>query len=475
MEQYVSFVNLKKEKGNMMTNTIPVEKNKDYRVKIEDLSRDGVGVCKVENFTIFVADSAIGDVCDIKILKVKKNYAFGKIIKIIEPSKDRVEPICEFSKRCGGCQLQHLSYQSQLEFKTKKVKECLERLGGFQNVDVLPTIGAKNVLNYRNKCQFPVGMGKDGDLNIGFYSARSHNIVDVEGCHIQHPINDKIIQIIRGFLSENNISIYNEESGKGLIRHIITRIGFITGEIMVCIVINGDKLPLWDKLVDKLKDIEGMTSIVININKKKTNVIMGEKVKTLWGKDYITDYIGDIKFEISPLSFYQVNPEQTEVLYKKAIEFAQLNENDTVFDIYCGIGTISLFIAKKVKSVIGVEIVPEAIEDAKHNAEINGIKNAEFIAGPAEVVIPEIYKKGKRANVVVVDPPRKGCDIKVIDTIINMNPERIVYVSCDPASLARDVKILCENGFEIGKVQPVDQFIMSEHIETVCLLNRVNI
>ena len=455
-----------------MNNICPVEKNKDYFMEITDIGNEGEGIGKIDGFTVFVKDALPSEKIKVRITKVNKSFAFGRLMEIIEPSKHRVEPKCPVYKRCGGCSLQHLSYDEQLKFKTKKVKDVLERIGGFENADVNDAIGMENPFHYRNKAQFPVREGKNG-VEIGFYAPRSHNVIDIESCLIQHPLNDKIIRLIREFIKEENISVYNETTGKGLIRHIVTRIGYVTKEVLICIVINGKSIPKKERLIKKLSEVEGLKGIVLNINTKNTNVILSRETKVLWGQGFITDYIGDVKFEISINSFYQVNPVQTKVLYSKALELAGLTGNENVFDIYCGIGTISLFLAKKAKKVIGVEIVEQAIEDAKRNAKINGITNAEFIAGSAEEVIPKLYEEGITADVVVVDPPRKGCDEAVLDTIIKMQPKRVVYVSCDPSTFARDLKVLCSNGYEKGTAQPVDQFCHSGHVETVCLLSKL--
>ena len=454
-----------------MNNICPVEKNKDYFMEITDIGNEGEGIGKIDGFTVFVKDALPSEKIKVRITKVNKSFAFGRLMEIIEPSKHRVEPKCPVYKRCGGCSLQHLSYDEQLKFKTKKVKDVLERIGGFENADVNDAIGMENPFHYRNKAQFPVREGKNG-VEIGFYAPRSHNVIDIESCLIQHPLNDKIIRLIREFIREENVSVYNETTGKGLIRHIVTRIGYVTKEVLICIVINGKSIPKKERLIKKLSEVEGLKGIVLNINTKNTNVILSRETKVLWGQGFITDYIGDVKFEISINSFYQVNPVQTKVLYSKALELAGLTGNENVFDIYCGIGTISLFLAKKAKKVIGVEIVEQAIEDAKRNAKINGITNAEFIAGSAEEVIPKLYAEGITADVVVVDPPRKGCDEAVLDTIIKMQPKRVVYVSCDPSTFARDLKVLCSNGYAKGTAQPVDQFCHSGHVETVVGLHR---
>ncbi|MCI1959869.1 MAG: 23S rRNA (uracil(1939)-C(5))-methyltransferase RlmD [Clostridia bacterium] len=449
----------------------PVEKNKDYFIEINDIGNDGEGIGKINEFTVFVKNVLPGEKVKIKILKVKKHFAYGKVLEILTYSKNRIEPLCQVAKRCGGCTLQHLRYSAQIDFKTKKVYDALTRIGKFNNPDVKKCIGMENPYNYRNKAQYPVGEYKDG-LRIGFYAGRSHEIIDNNNCIIQHKANSKIIEIIRNFIQTENISAYNEETGNGLIRHVMTRIGFYTDEILVCIVINAKRLPKEEKLIENLRKIDGLRGIILNINTEKTNVILGRKNIVIWGRDYITDYIGDVKFNISVRSFYQVNPVQTKVLYETALNYAELNGNENVLDLYCGIGTISLFLAQKAKKVIGVEIVPQAIEDAKKNAQINNIQNAEFICGASEEVVPEIYKKGFKADVIVVDPPRKGCDIEVINTILKMKPKKVVYVSCDPATLSRDLKILCEDSYTISKIQPVDQFCFSTHVETVVLMSR---
>ena len=458
---------------------VTLVKNENYQVLIEDMGNDGEGIGHVQGMTVFIKDAVVGDLAEVKIVKVKKNIAYGRLMKLITPSPYRVEPVCDKAKRCGGCTMQQVSYEQQLEYKWNKVKNCLQRIGKMENVEAImekPAYGMNNPFHYRNKAQFPVGRDKNGDVVIGFYAGRSHDIIDTESCAIGAPVNDQIVAIVRSFIEDNHISTYDEETGRGLVRHILIRVGFTTKEIMVCLVTNGNKLPHSEILIDELVKVDGMTSICLNVNMENTNRILGDKCITLWGQSYITDYIGDIKYQISPLSFYQVNPVQTNVLYNKALEYADLSGDETVWDMYCGIGTISLFLAQKAKKVYGVEIVPQAIDDARHNAEINGITNAEFFVGKAEEVVPDIYKKGgdgSHADVVVVDPPRKGCDQVLLDTLVHMAPERIVYVSCDPATLARDVKILQEKGYEAKKVAVVDQFCHSGHVETVVLLSQL--
>ncbi|NSW89527.1 MAG: 23S rRNA (uracil(1939)-C(5))-methyltransferase RlmD [Firmicutes bacterium] len=451
-----------------------VEKNEDYVLEITDVNHEGQGVGHINGFAVFVDGALIGEKVKIKIIKVLKNYGVGKLLEIQRPSPVRTKPFCPVYKRCGGCSLQHMDYNAQLEFKTKLVKETLKRIGKINNADVLvqDTIGMKYPLKYRNKAQYPVGM-KNGRPVIGFYAKRSHDIIDGGNCDIQEPVGNIIREIFRRFIEENKISVYDEISHKGLIRHLMIRSGFRTGEIMVVIVINGTDLPQKRNLVNSLlTGVPAIESIVLNINTSKTNVILGEKNIKIYGKDTITDYIGNFKFHISPLSFFQVNPVQTEVLYNKALEFASLSGSETVFDLYCGTGTIALFMAQKAKKVYGVEVVEEAVADARNNACANGVHNVEFIAGEVEKVIPELYENGVRADVVVVDPPRKGCDASLLETIVHMGPERIVYVSCNPATLARDLMYLEERGYRMGEVQPVDMFPWTVHTESVARIER---
>lgn len=453
------------------------KKNQIVEIYIDDIGNEGEGIGHIDGYALFLKDAVIGDRVRAKIIKTKKNYGFARVEEILEPSKDRVEPKCPVARPCGGCTLQHLSYDKQLEYKFNKVKNCLERIGGLSGIEkkMEPIYGMEDPFYYRNKAQFPVGTDKEGNLVTGFYAGRTHSIIDCTHCAIQHPVNEKILLKVLDYMKENGILAYDEKIHKGLVRHIVTRVGFVTGEIMVCFVINGQKKDLrnLDRLVDSLKEIKGMTSICINVNKEKTNRILGNKIQEVYGPAYIHDYIGNVKYQIGPLSFFQVNPKQTKVLYEKALEYAQLNGEETVWDLYCGIGTISLFLAQKAKQVYGVEIVKEAIDDARLNARMNHIDNATFFVGKAEEVLPEEYKKhGVYADVIVVDPPRKGCDKKLLDTMVKMEPKRIVYVSCDPATLARDVKVLGENGYQVEKVSVVDQFSHSSHVESVVLMSR---
>lgn len=446
-------------------------KNDLVTLEIEDCGIDGEGIGKADGFTVFVKDAVIGDTVTAKIIKAKKNYGYGRLMEVLKPSPYRVEPKCEFARQCGGCQLQALSYDQQLVFKTNKVKGHLERIGGFTDIPMEPIIGMDELFHYRNKAQFPVGRNKEGKIVTGFYAGRTHNIIENRDCALGVAENKEVLDCVIAHMEKYGIEPYNEATGKGLVRHVLIRYGYFTKEVMVCLILNGNKIPKEEQLVKSLCEIPGMTSITINVNKKHSNVILGEEIRLLWGQEYITDRIGDISYQISPLSFYQVNPMQTQKLYAKALEYADLHGEETVWDLYCGIGTISLFLAQKAKFVRGVEIVPAAIENAKENAKLNGLENTEFFVGKAEEVLPREYKKnGVYADVIVVDPPRKGCDETLLETMIEMNPDRIVYVSCDSATLARDLKYLCERGYELRKVCPVDQFGMTVHVETVCQL-----
>ena len=448
-------------------------KNDLVTLEIEDCGIDGEGIGKADGFTVFVKDAVIGDTVTAKIIKAKKNYGYGRLMEVLKPSPYRVEPKCEFARQCGGCQLQALSYDQQLVFKTNKVKGHLERIGGFTDIPMEPIIGMDELFHYRNKAQFPVGRNKEGKIVTGFYAGRTHNIIENRDCALGVAENKEVLDRVIAHMEKYGIEPYNEATGKGLVRHVLIRYGYFTKEVMVCLILNGNKIPKEEQFVKSLCEIPGMTSITINVNKKRSNVILGEEICLLWGQEYITDRIGDISYQISPLSFYQVNPMQTQKLYAKALEYADLHGEETVWDLYCGIGTISLFLAQKAKFVRGVEIVPAAIENAKENAKLNGLENTEFFVGKAEEVLPREYKKnGVYADVIVVDPPRKGCDETLLETMVEMNPDRIVYVSCDSATLARDLKYLCERGYELRKVCPVDQFGMTVHVETVVLLSQ---
>ena len=466
-----------------------MQKNEIVKVKIEDIGVGGEGIGKVDGYTLFIKDAIIGDVVEAKVMKAKKNYGYARLMKVLTPSKDRIEEaVCPMAKKCGGCQIQEMKYPAQLAFKESKVRGNLERIGEVPGelLDQImhPVVGmdeeGMQPFRYRNKAQFPIGTDKDGRVTAGFYAGRTHSIIRNTDCVLGVEVNGEILNCILDFMEEFEIPAYDEVKHKGLVRHVLLRYGFKTDEIMVCLVINGKTIPHCHDLVGRLRQIPGMTSITLSSNTAKTNVIMGDTIRLLWGQEFITDYIGEIKYQISPLSFYQVNPVQTEKLYGLALDYAGLTGNETVWDLYCGIGTISLFLAKKAKQVYGVEIVPQAIDDARNNAKINDITNAEFYVGKAEEVLPEYYKEYEKthngeaahADVIVVDPPRKGCEESLLQTIVDMQPEKVVYVSCDSATLARDVKFLRANGYELKDVTPVDQFPHTVHVETVVLLSQ---
>ena len=449
-----------------------VEKNEIYKVHIEDIGHNGEGIGRINGFTVFVEGGVPGDDLRVRIELVKKNYAMGKLIELVTPSSNRITPICPIADTCGGCQTQHIEYTEQLRLKTNIVKANIERIGKLEGVLIHDALGMEAPSRYRNKAQFPVG-NLDKQVAIGFYKKGTHEIVNTSSCYIQHEVNDRIVEVLRQYMEQYKVSAFDDATGVGLIRHILTKVGFTTGEIMVVLITNGRKIPHQQELIQALtREIPGIRSIVQNINMKKTNRILGDECITLFGEDKIVDYIGILKFHISALSFFQVNPMQTKVLYEKALEYAGLTGEETVFDVYCGIGTISLFLAQKAKKVYGIEIVDAAIEDAKENARINGIENTEFFVGKAEEVVPRLYKKGITADVVVVDPPRKGCEQEVLDTMVKMNPKRVVYVSCNPSTLARDLKYLDERGYKTVEVQPVDMFPHTTHVEVVVLIER---
>ena len=520
-----------------------MKKNDIFELEITDMGTDGEGIGHYDGMTFFVKDALIGDVITARVTKLKKNYGYARVEEIKTPSTFRIEPKCALHKRCGGCQIQALSYEKQLEFKNDKVRNNLMRIGGFSedelSAKMAPPVGIDDPYRYRNKAQFPVGRDKDGNIITGFYASRSHNIIPVDDCMLGVPVNKEILDIIKAWMNEYGIEPYDEVSRTGLVRHVLIRYGFTSKQIMVCLVINGDGLDskrrvenvnvscadsgkitdkrdrdrasynATDTLCERLSKIDGMTSISYNINKENTNVILGKKTVCIWGRSYIEDTIHllsypdftpqgtGITYQISPQSFYQVNPKQTEKLYSTALEFAGLTGKESVWDLYCGIGTISLFLSQRAKKVYGVEIVPQAIDDAKNNAKINGITNAEFFVGKAEEVLPEFYADAKKnitkgseaikpevpaakytdeadmltPDVIVVDPPRKGCDEKCLGTMLKMEPQRIVYVSCDSATLARDLKILCEEKYELVKWQAFDQFSHTGHIETIVKLS----
>ncbi|WP_349407052.1 23S rRNA (uracil(1939)-C(5))-methyltransferase RlmD, partial [Clostridium perfringens] len=445
-----------------------VEKNKEYIFDIISQGYEGEGIAKIDNkYPIFIEGALKGEKVKVRIVKVNKNFAYGKLMEVLEASEERVNPPCAIYKRCGGCKLQHASYKAQLDFKWDRVKDCVSKIGKLDPSIVKYPLGMEEPWRYRNKVQLPIGL-INGEVKIGFFAPRSHDIIDMESCLIQDEIGDKVVKLTREWIEKFNIRPYNvdgEYDEKGIVRHIMIRRGFTTNEVMVVLVTNGEKLPHKEEFVDLMvKNIPGIKSVIQNINSKKTNVILGLESKTLWGEDTISDYIGDFRFNISPLSFFQVNPIQTEVLYDKALEYANLTGNEEVFDAYCGTGTITLFLSQKAKKVYGVEIIPQAIDNAWINAKENKVENVEFFVGESEVVIPDLINKGVKADVVVVDPPRKGCDKKLLDAITHIDAKKIVYVSCDPSTLGRDLKVLEENGYKTLEVQPVDMFPNTAHI-----------
>lgn len=456
-----------------------MEKNAIVRLDIEDMTEDGEGIGKADGYPVFVRDAVIGDTVQARVVKAGKTYGYGRLMEVLTPSPDRAVPRCPVSGPCGGCQLQQISYEAQLSFKKRKVESSLRRIGGLTDIQVLPVIGMENPWEYRNKCQVPVREDASGRIQMGFYAGRSHRIVETPHCFLADPVNERILALVRSHMEGLRIRPYNEQTGKGLVRHVLIRRAMSSGEILVCLILNGKKLPGADLLISSLREIPGMTSVSVNINTRRDNVILGPETVNLFGPGYIRDRIGDITFRISPESFYQVNPVQTEKLYQTALSAAGLTGNETVWDLYCGIGTISLFLARHAAKVYGVEIVPAAVENARANAADNGITNAEFHQGRAEQVFPayckqELARSGRmpEADVIVVDPPRKGCDAILLQTILQMAPRRIVYVSCNAATLARDLKILTAGGYAVRMVQPVDMFPQTVGIETVALLTR---
>lgn len=457
-------------KVDKMSQTIPVKKNDYIDVEFVDLTHEGQGVAKIDGFPVFVPGGLPGEYAQIKILNVKKNYGYGKLIEIKEKSPYRVEIPKEDMHKYGGCQLHHMSYEGQLQFKQNLVEQTLTRIGKLQDVNIHPIIGMEQPFHYRNKAQVPVGE-RNGRLITGFYKPRTHEIIDTDESVIHMEAINDAIKIVKEICSELGVAAYNEEAHTGVLRHIMARFGRKTDELMIVLITRTEKLPHREEIVGKIvAALPNVKSIVHNVNPKRTNVILGEKTQVLWGQDVIYDYIGNVKFAISPRSFYQVNPVQTKVLYDKALAYAGLTGEEIVFDAYCGIGTISLFLAQQAKKVYGVEVVPDAINDAKKNADLNGITNVEFTVGEAEVVIPNWAEEGIHADVIVVDPPRKGCDAALLKTIIEMKPKRVVYVSCNPATLARDLGILEAGGYQTLEVQPVDMFPMTMHVECCALL-----
>lgn len=450
----------------------PVETGKTYTIDITGLGHSGEGVGRYQDFTVFVPDALPGETVAAAITTVKKTYAIGRLQAVYTPSPHRVAPACGIYQECGGCQLQHLSYQEQLNIKRQQVIAAITRIGKLSEVIVHPTLGADNAWYYRNKMQFPIGR-KQGKVVIGCFSQGSHDIVDTDNCLIQHQTNNEIVREVRAAVEQLGIDTYDEHTGQGVLRHVLGRVGTATGEVMVVLITATERLPQREKLIERLiNTIPGLVSIIQNVNPKRTNVIMGDKTITLWGRDTITDKLGEFTFNISARSFFQVNTSQAEVLYNQAVKYAKLTGTETVIDAYCGTGTITLFLARHAAKVYGIEIVKPAIIDARKNAANNNVDNTEFIVGDAVDIMPELFKQGIRPDVIVVDPPRAGCEHKVLETFVKMEPKRIVYVSCNPASLARDLAVLQGLGYITKEIQPVDMFSQTFHVECVALIER---
>ncbi|MGV3129444.1 23S rRNA (uracil(1939)-C(5))-methyltransferase RlmD [Staphylococcus simulans] len=449
-----------------------LKKNQVFKGQVVDLTHEGHGVVKIDRYPVFVPKALTGEEIEFKLIKVNKNFAIGKLLEIFTESKDRVEPPCVYYDKCGGCQLQHLDYLAQLEMKRNQVVNLFHRKGKFTSTPINETIGMMNPWNYRNKSQIPVGQNSEDAPIMGFYRQRSHDIIDMEECLIQDSIQNQLMRMIRALLTEHNVSVYDEKRKEGLLRHVIIRVGYTSREVMVVFVTNGKKFKQAKAIIKQMVEaVPNIKSVIQNINETHSNVIMGKKSKTLYGKDEITDELDSVEFEISDQSFYQINASQTVKLYNKALEYAGLTGEETVLDTYCGIGTIGLYMAEKAKHVYGVEVVPAAIEDAKKNAKLNGYDNTTFVCGKAESVIMDWKQQGIQPDVVMVDPPRKGCDEQFLRTLLELNPQRIVYISCNPSTQQRDAHILAE-GYELKEITPVDMFPQTTHIETVALFER---
>jgi len=442
-----------------------------YEIYIDNMAHEGQGVGRLDGIAVFVKGALQGEKVLAKIDEKHKNYLNAHVEKILEPSEKRIVPKCQYADKCGGCTLQHLTYSGQLEFKKHVVGESLKRIGKIDSV-VFDTIGMADPLHYRDKAEYPLRI-RDGMVEGGFYASKSHEVIGIDSCMIQSSVSVNAMKTVVEWANDYKITVYDKKTGKGFLRHVITKVGFATKEVMVIIVANSRDIPHKKELVSRLKGkIENLKSVVLNVNRSNEKQVMGNENIVIYGDDYITDFIGDKKFEISPLSFFQVNPVQTKVLYEKALEYADLKGDEIVFDVYCGIGTISIFFAKHARKVYGIEVIPDAVEDARQNAAINGVNNAEFIAGKAEDIMIELCNKGLKPDVIVFDPPRKGLDKDVVEASIKMNPEKIIYVSCNPTTLARDLRIFEDNGYRTKKVQPVDMFPYTYHVECVVLMSR---
>lgn len=475
-----------------------MQKNNVVTVTIEDIGVNGEGIGKVDGYTLFIKDAMIGDVIEAKVMKAKKHYGYARLQKILTSSEARVKtPACPMARKCGGCQIQEMKYSAQLAFKEGKVCGNLERIGGVpaELLDEImePVVGMERgetaevaaaadpekagaadyqPFCYRNKAQFPIGTDKEGHVIAGFYAGRTHNIISNTDCILGVPVNKEILECILAFMEEYKILSYNEEKHTGLVRHVMIRYGFTTDEIMVCLILNGEELPYAEVLVERLRKIPGMTSITVNVNRAKTNVIMGDKIKLLWGQTFITDYIGNVKYQISPLSFYQVNPVQTEILYNKAITYAGLTGKEKVIDAYCGTGTIGLIAASQAKEVIGVELNRDAVKDAIINAKRNNIQNEQFYNADAGKFMVELAEQNEKVDVVFMDPPRAGSDEAFLSSVVKLAPKKVVYVSCNPETLARDLKYLTRHGYQAVECQPCDMFPFTKHVEAICLLSK---
>ena len=450
-----------------------LKKNDIITIEISAISSDGFGIGKVDGFCVFIPMTDIGEIVETLIIKVTKSFAVGKLLKIISPSDYRCESDCDVYSKCGGCCFRHISYARELELKRQFVENNIKKIGKL-DLNVCDIISSVCESSYRNKAQYPVRRNALGDIEIGFFASHSHRVIDSNNCRLQPKIFSDIINVLKEFFTQINYSVYDEQSGVGILRHIFLRLAEKTNEIMVCFVINEDKLKYQDEIVSLLtENFNQIKSISVNVNKRRNNVIMGNEVYSIYGSGYITDILCDVRFRISPLSFYQVNRSTAEVLYKKAMELADLNKDDILLDLYCGIGTIGLSMAKSVKKLYGVEIVPQAVEDAKENAKLNGIENAEFFCADAKEMAIRFAKEGLSPSVIIVDPPRKGCDKSVIESIRDMSPKRVIMISCDSATMARDCKVFEEFGYKVKNVTPVDMFPRTRHCEAICLIEKV--
>ena len=451
-----------------------MKKNDIIRVTVTSVTIQGYGIAKDESgLTVFISNAAMGDVLDVRVLKVKKTYAYAKIENIVVGSQDRVKVDCSKAYRCGGCLFRHIDYKSELGLKRQAVVDSIERIAGLRDVLVEEIVAAPHVNRYRNKAILPITTNRNGDVEIGFFASNTHRVVSCEDCLLQPEVFTKIVGILKKWMSLYNVSAYEERTRKGILRNLYIRIAEFTGEIMICLVANAKKVPFEKKFIEMIiNDVSQVRSVWVNVNTKDTNVVMGEECRLVWGAETIEDVLCGLRFKISPLSFYQVNRKQTERLYSLAMECADLNKNDVLLDLYCGIGTIGLTMSKHVKKMIGADIVKQSIDNARQNAAINDINNAEFLLADASDAVKIIEERNEKINVMVIDPPRKGCSVSVIETIVRMSPDRIVYISCNPATLARDLKIFCESKYDLKKVIPVDMFPRTGHVETVVLMSR---